>query len=76
MNSKLKLCLHWTNTDIVSYNCGKNGHHARNCPSKKGYVNTTIGDENNDVDNEGVSDKHIFHQTGGNLSKVWVLLDN
>ena len=40
-------------------------------------MNTTVDDENNDVDNEGVRDEHIFHQTsGGDLSKDCVLLNN
>ena len=41
------------------------------------YLNATVGGEVHDEGNENESDKHIFHQIGGdNLIKDKVLLDN
>ena len=65
-----------TNTNIICYNCEKNEHYARNCPSKTSNMNTTVGDERHEEENKSESYEHIFHQiSAGYLNKDWVLLD-
>ena len=55
----------------------KNGHFARNCPSKTSYMNITVRDESHGEESESGSYEHSFHQnSAGNHNKDWVLFDN
>ena len=56
-------------TDITCYHCGKQDTMPK-IVHRRPTTWTTVGDETHDNNNENGSDKHIFHQTGGdNLKK-------